>query len=142
MQARKLAYSILNSVYKDKGFVNLLLNNALNESNLKPNDKGLVTNIVYGVLQNSMYLDYVIRHYCVDKKVDARMRTLLKCAFYQMYFMDKIPNYALVNETVEIAKSELGLQASKFANAVLNNAIRNPFTLKQSDFNYFFPYRC
>jgi 16S rRNA (cytosine967-C5)-methyltransferase len=142
MQARKLAYSILNSVYKDKGFVNLLLNNALNESNLKPNDKGLVTNIVYGVLQNSMYLDYVIRHYCVDKKVDARMRTLLKCAFYQMYFMDKIPNYALVNETVEIAKSELGLQASKFANAVLNNAIRNPFTLKQSDFKDELSYLC
>ena len=142
MQARKLAYSILNSVYKDKGFVNLLLNNALNESSLKPNDKGLVTNIVYGVLQNSMYLDYVIRHYCVDKKVDARMRTLLKCAFYQMYFMDKIPNYALVNETVEIAKSELGLQASKFANAVLNNAIRNPFTLKQSDFKDELSYLC
>lgn len=142
MQARKLAYSILNSVYKDKGFVNLLLNNALNESNLKLNDKGLVTNIVYGVLQNSMYLDYVIRHYCVDKKVDARMRTLLKCAFYQMYFMDKIPNYALVNETVEIAKSELGLQASKFANAVLNNAIRNPFTLKQSDFKDELSYLC
>lgn len=142
MQARKLAYSILNSVYKDKGFVNLLLNNALNESNLKPNDKGLVTNIVYGVLQNSMYLDYVIRHYCVDKKVDARMRTLLKCAFYQMYFMDKIPNYALVNETVEIAKNELGLQASKFANAVLNNAIRNPFTLKQSDFKDELSYLC
>ena len=142
MQARKLAYSILNSVYKDKGFVNLLLNNALNEANLKPNDKGLVTNIVYGVLQNSMYLDYVIRHYCVDKKVDARMRTLLKCAFYQMYFMDKIPNYALVNETVEIAKNELGLQASKFANAVLNNAIRNPFTLKQSDFKDELSYLC
>ena len=142
MQARKLAYSILNSVYKDKGFVNLLLNNALNESNLKPNDKGLVTNIVYGVLQNSMYLDYVIRHYCADKKVDARMRTLLKCAFYQMYFMDKIPNYALVNETVEIAKNELGLQASKFANAVLNNAIRNPFTLKQSDFKDELSYLC
>ena len=142
MQARKLAYSILNSVYKDKGFVNLLLNNALNESSLKPNDKGLVTNIVYGVLQNSMYLDYVICHYCVDKKVDARMRTLLKCAFYQMYFMDKIPNYALVNETVEIAKSELGLQASKFANAVLNNAIRNPFTLKQSDFKDELSYLC
>ena len=142
MQARKLAYSILNSVYKDKGFVNLLLNNALNESSLKTNDKGLVTNIVYGVLQNSMYLDYVIRHYCKDKKVDARMRTLLKCAFYQMYFMDKIPNYALVNETVEIAKLELGLQASKFANAVLNNAIRNPFTLNKSDFKDDLSYLC
>jgi 16S rRNA (cytosine967-C5)-methyltransferase len=123
MQARKLAYSILNSVYKDKGFVNLLLNNALNESDLKPVDKGLVTNIVYGVLQNSIYLDTVVRHYCEGKKLDSRMRTLLKCAFYQMYFMDKIPNYAIVNESVEIAKSEMGLQASKFANAVLNNSI-------------------
>jgi len=142
MQARNLAYSILNSVYKDKGFVNLLLNNALNEANLKPNDRGLVTNIVYGVLQNSMYLDYIVRHYCVDKKVDSRMRTLLKCAFYQMYFMDKIPNYAIVNESVEIAKKEMGLQASKFANAVLNNAIRNPFELKKEDFKDELSYLC
>ena len=142
MQARKLAYSILNSVYKDKGFVNLLLNSSLNESDLKPVDKGLVTNIVYGVLQNSMYLDYVVRHYCQDKRLDSRMRTLLKSAFYQMYFMDKIPNYAIVNESVEIAKLEMGLQASKFANAVLNNAIRNPFELKQSDFKDELSYLC
>ena len=56
--------------------------------------------------------------------------------------MDKIPNYAIVNETVEIAKKVMGKQASKFANGVLRNAIRNPFVLNPNDFKDEVAYLC
>lgn len=142
MNVRLQAFEILHTVYKDKGFINILLNNALLEEVYKDVDRGLLTTICYGVLQNSIYLDYEIKNRCEGKNLDPKMRTLLKVALYQMNFMDKIPNYAIVNETVEIAKKVMGKQASKFANGVLRNAIRNPFVLNPNDFKDEVAYLC
>ena len=45
-------------------------------------------------------------------------------SLYQLIYLDKIPEYAIINEAVKIAKKE-GYQTSQFVNAVLRNFTRN-----------------
>lgn len=142
MNVRMLAFDILNKVYKDKAFINLELNHAINDADLKVEDKAFLTTLCYGVLQRSIYLDYVIKKSCQGKKIEPKMRTLLKLALYQIYYLDRVPNYAIVNESVNIAKEVMGLYASKFVNAVLHNLIRNPFVLNKDDFKDEISYLC
>ena len=50
---------------------------------------------------------------------------------YQIFFLDRVPNSAAVNESVELSKNFCGFGESKFVNGVLRSAIRDPH---KSDF--------
>lgn len=134
MKVRKLIYDLLNDVYKNKAYANIALNLVIKENEIHSLDRAFLTNVFYGVLQNTLLLDYYIKKYTEGKKVDSKMKTLLKMSYYQMYFMDKIPDYAIINEAVEIAKSDLGIQASKFANAVLRSMQKTKLVVEKNDF--------
>lgn len=134
MNLRLVAYGILNKVFLDKAYSNIALNQALLESGLIDLDKRLVTNIVYGVIQNSILLDYFVKKLVDDKKINPKMRTILKMSYYQLYYLDKLPSYAVVNDGVQIAKQDLGMQSSKFANAILRKMVNTRVELIKEDF--------
>lgn len=135
MKVRKLIYDLLNDVYKNKAYANIALNLVIKENEIHSLDRAFLTNVFYGVLQNTLFLDYCVKEYTKGKKVDGNMKTLLKMSYYQMYFMDKIPDYAIINEAVEIAKSDLGIQASRFANAVLRSMQKSKILINKDDFS-------
>ena len=122
--ARIHAYRILNQYFEDESFLNIALNEELKKSELKREDKDLCTTIVYGTIQNLLAIQYQLQPYIKGKRVKKKIKTLLYLSLYQLMYLDKIPEYAVINEAVNIAKKQ-GYQTSEFVNAVLRNFVRN-----------------
>ena len=122
--ARQLAYDVLMDIQQNGAYANLALDKALLRSNLNIKDKRLATDLVYGCTKMQLHLDQIIGTYADLKRIDKKTLILLRMAVYQLTFMDKIPNHAAVNETVELAKM-LKLHSDKFINGILRNILRN-----------------
>lgn len=127
ISARGVALKILTSVEQEGAYSNLLLNETLQRADLSGADSGLATELVYGTISRRNTIDYFLNSY-VQKglgKLEVWVRNLLRLSFYQIYYLDRIPPHAAVNEAVKIAK-KLGHQGiSGMVNGVLRNVLRN-----------------
>lgn len=101
---RNIAVDILSEI--DAGsYSNLQVNNEIEQHDLKIEDKRLITELVYGVLQNQLTLDYYLSPFLKKpQKLQNWVRNLLRTAVYQMEYLDRIPEFAILNESTEIAK--------------------------------------
>lgn len=125
MNSRKLARQIVQRVLEEGAYSNLVLSNELNNNEIDDKDKGLITEIVYGTLRRKRTLDVLIGNFVKDiNLMDVTVLNILRVAIYQMYFLDKIPEYAACNEAVEEAK-EVSQEASKLVNGILRNYIKD-----------------
>lgn len=129
--ARYLSILVLEEVLNKGAYSNISLKKYLEKSNLKENDKSLVTEIVYGTLKYKLSIDNIISNFV--KKVDERdiATIILRSAIYQLKYLDRIPDYAILNESVELSKY-LCKAKSKFINGVLRNYLRNKDDIKLS----------
>lgn len=124
MKPREIAAAVLNPLRYGTEFVEKRMDNALSENELSSQDRRLVQELIYGVLRWQRTLDWLI-----DRKTSGRpqkpyLRALLRLGLYQLFWLDRIPDHAAVNETVEIAKQRgFGAQAG-FINAVLRSYVR------------------
>ncbi|MBR4032447.1 MAG: 16S rRNA (cytosine(967)-C(5))-methyltransferase RsmB [Clostridia bacterium] len=119
--ARALAFKILKDAGKNATYSNIAIDRALTQSELSDVDKGLVTAIVMGVTERQLTLDHIIDKLAVDsEKIDPDTRTLLRMGIYQLFCLDKIPDYAAVNETVNMAPR----RSRGFVNAIMRSFLR------------------
>jgi 16S rRNA (cytosine967-C5)-methyltransferase len=99
-------------------------------------DRRFVFEVVYGVLRNRIYLDYVIDSFISggrEPPVDT-VRRILQIGAYQIIFLDRVPDHAAVNESVNLAKAGGDAAvAVGFVNAVLRNVIKNKFSIALPD---------
>lgn len=123
MNIRKLAYDTLMAVDYTHGYSNLETQRVLNNTVFKAEDKNLYLKLVYGCIQNRLFLDAILTPYA-KKKMDPEIRTILRISLYQMYCLDKVPDYALVNEAVTLAE-QVKPRAKGFVNGVLRNILRD-----------------
>ena len=127
LTARGVALQVLTSVEQEGAYSNLQLNEALQRAELSGADSGLATELVYGTISRRNTIDYFLNQY-VQKgvgKLETWVRNLLRLSFYQIYYLDRIPDHAAVSEAVKIAK-RLGHQGiSGMVNGVLRNILRN-----------------
>lgn len=125
MNIRQQALETLLRINYNGAYSNLEIKQSLKKNPLKDEDRRLFLNIVYGCLQNQMYLDYIIKQQSSRpmNKLHKEVSEILRIAIYQIYFLDKIPNYAIVNESVNLA-AEIQPQAKGFINGVLRNIMR------------------
>ncbi|MBW1605631.1 16S rRNA (cytosine(967)-C(5))-methyltransferase RsmB [Lactobacillus sp. Sy-1] len=101
---RQLAVSTLTKI-EQGAYSSLQLNQIIQNSNIEERDVNLLTNIVYGVLQHKLTLEYQIAPFIKNpKKVQPWVLVLLKTALYQMEYLDRIPTRAIFNESINIAK--------------------------------------
>jgi 16S rRNA (cytosine967-C5)-methyltransferase len=105
-------------------YVEDLLDDALSRVSLSSPDRGLCQELVYGVVRWQGTLDWLI-----DQKTDKRpqkpaLRELLRLGLYQIFWLDRIPNHAAVNETVTGAKQRGFATQAGFINAILRGYIR------------------
>ena len=125
MNSRKVARQIVQRVLEEGAYSNLVLSKELNNKEIDEKDKGLITEIVYGTLRRKRTLDVLIGNFVKDiNLLDPRILNILRVAIYQMYFLDKVPEYAACNEAVEEAK-EVSEEAAKLVNGILRNYIRD-----------------
>ncbi len=113
---------VLGQIFDEGGYSNLALHQALHSSSLSEKDKRLVTELVYGTVARKITLEWYLAHVIEDReKLDSWVYQLLLLSLYQIVYLDKIPNHAIVNEAVEIAKKSRG--TDKFVNAILRKLI-------------------
>ncbi|GEN49807.1 16S rRNA (cytosine(967)-C(5))-methyltransferase RsmB [Alkalibacterium pelagium] len=118
--SRYLAVEILDKVEASQAFSNIVLNDVLRQNQLSPEDTRFLTELVYGVIQNKLKLDYQLDPFIrKQKKIDGWVMQLLRVSLYQITLLDKVPIHAIVNEAVNIAKIIGNRGISGFVNGVL-----------------------
>lgn len=104
----------------------MALDAALNRSILDQRDKRLATELVYGVLRLRGRIDFALTHFC-DRplaRLQSEVLWLLRLGAYQLLELDRVPDHAAVNSTIELAKELQQDSATGFINAVLRSLIR------------------
>ena len=126
-QSRYEALRILVRVEEDRAFADIVLEHALEHARLDPRDAALCTELVYGTLRWRRHLDWRLAPHLKRPldKLDPWVRALLRLTAYQLFFLDRVPRWAAVDEAVSLAK----LKARKpgppeFVNAVLRSLTR------------------
>jgi len=125
--ARGIAVKILNRVERTDAYLDKVLDNELKSTELNDLDKGLLTEVVHGVLRWMNKLDWVLNGFSHGNfsKSEVNMKNAMRVALYQIMFLDRVPHAAAVNEGVEFVKRIRGEKPAGLVNAVLRNIIRN-----------------
>ncbi|MBD8046130.1 16S rRNA (cytosine(967)-C(5))-methyltransferase RsmB [Clostridium faecium] len=125
--ARKIATEIVSQVFNNKAYSNIVLGIELNNSNLSEIDKALVTEIVYGTIKYKYSIDKIIQSFTGKNfnKLENFVLNILRISIYQIKYLDKVPDFAVVNEAVNLTKKNVSVGASKLVNGVLRNYLRN-----------------
>lgn len=132
--ARTVAFNVLLDVFQNGAYANLALDKALFACNLEQRDRNLVTEIVYGTVKYQLRLAYMLDQLASQKssKMDRKTYTILLMSLYQLVFLTRIPDHAVVHEAVNLAKAE-GLRSGKMINAVLRRAVEDMASIKWPD---------
>ena len=137
--ARTTAYKILNDVLENKAFSNISVNSNLNISLKNEKDRRLAVHIVYGTLKKKNRLEKILTELSnipIDK-INPGVRIILFMSLYQIAYMSKIPEYALVNDAVNMCKFYGNHSAASFVNAILRNALRSKDKLISNEKDFF-----
>lgn len=124
MNARRVALDVLCDVHQNGAFASLSLDEKLRAAKLKPEDRRLVTSIVYGTLENEARIDFALDKLMDHPTHQPSQRDILRMSAYQILFLDRVPDSAAVNEAVKLVKAMDMEAASGFINAVLRNLSR------------------
>ena len=135
MGARETALNALIACRKDGAWSNGILKEYVVRDRLDGRDAALAARLCYGVLQNRNKLDFYLKQLLTGKLKDLHpvVHDILHRGLYQIYEMDKIPESAAVNESVDLAKKYCKKQrfAPGLVNGVLRNAVKSKGTLKE-----------
>ena len=125
--ARGTAVKILNRVERTDSYLDKVLDAELRLPDLNDLDKGLLSEIVHGVLRWQGRLDWILNGFSHGNfaKSEINIKNTLRVALYQVLFLDRVPHSAAVNEGVEFIKRIRGEKPAGLVNAVLRNIIRN-----------------
>ena len=124
MAARETALNALIACRKNGAWPNAVLKEYLQRDRLDSRDAGLATRLVYGVLQNRNKLDFYLKQLLTGKLSGLHpvVRDILHLGLYQISQLDRVPDSAAVNESVELTKKYCPRQ--KYAPALVNAVLR------------------
>ena len=120
----RLAYDVIDKVFREGAYSNILLNEVLYISD----NKALVTKLVYGVLEKNITLEYYLSK-VISYKPQNKVYNILKLGLYMLQYMDSIKPYTVCNEMVELC-GIINKKAQKaFVNATLKKCVQYKFDL-------------
>ncbi len=126
--ARQAAFEALYKIFYENAFSNIVIDDCI--KSLK-DGKAFAARLAYGVTERQITLNYLIGIHCSKPK--PKVKIILMMGVYQLYFMDKVPSSAAINESVELAKNNGLSYYSKLINAVLHNIDDNRINIDELD---------
>ena len=126
INSREIALNILLDINENKSYSNISINKHIPDT-ITPQDENFIRELVYGVLENKTYIDYILSKASKIKlkKIHPAIRDILRLGIYQMLLMERVPASAAVNESVKLAKTYGHKGTIGFANGVLRAISRN-----------------
>lgn len=118
--ARAAALEVLTAVATEDAYANLILPKTIRAHRLDARDAGFATELTYGTLRNQGTYDAILTH-CVDRPIDkigTKILLVLRLGVHQLLAM-RVPDHAALNQTVALARAEIGTGPANFVNAVL-----------------------
>ena len=131
MGARETALRVLMSCRNNHAWADAALKAQLGRDGLVDPEAALCSRLVYGVVQNQQLLDFYLSAYCSQKPdhLQPPLLEILRLGAYQILYLDRVPDSAAVNTSVELAKISGRGQASGLVNAVLRKIAQNKTAL-------------
>ena len=127
--ARYIAWKVLTELEQGnfRHHADEKLEKMCRKQNLPAVDRSLAFEIISGCLRNKTLLEFYLSGYSSQpvSKLEQELRWILIISFYQLLFLDKIPDHATVNEAVNLCKQENKIGWSKFVNGILRSALRD-----------------
>jgi 16S rRNA (cytosine967-C5)-methyltransferase len=121
---RQIAAHVLQQRKTGGEFTENLLDDAFAGTRLSPVDRGLCHELVCGAVRWQATLDWLIARKTGGRGQKLALQNLLRLGLYQIFWLDRIPGHAAVNETVELAKRAGFNPQAGFVNAVLRGYLR------------------
>jgi 16S rRNA (cytosine967-C5)-methyltransferase len=118
--ARELAAKVLLRVYRQGAFAAAALDAELERlPDLDPRERGLTTELVYGVLRTRGALEQSLSKFVSRKQTDEEVELQLLLGAYQLLLLDRVPAFAAVDAAVTSVRAKRGPKVAGFVNAVL-----------------------
>lgn len=121
---REQIADLLVVIEKEKTYIQLLLKGEL--ENIPVKERPFVTEIIYGTIKYQIKIDYIINQFSKIKtnKMKPLVRNILRMSVYQLIYLDKVPDSAVINEAVKIIHRRKMSNLSGFINGILRNIAR------------------
>ena len=131
MGARETALRVLTACRSSHAWADAALKAQLSRDGLVGPEAALCSRLVYGVVQNRLLLDFYLSAYCSQKPdhLQPPLQEILHLGAYQILYLDRVPDSAAVNTSVELAKISGRGQAAGLVNAVLRKLSQNKANL-------------
>lgn len=133
---RALALDMLIEVNEKNQYSHLLLRQVLDKYQyLTKQERAFLTRLVEGTIERQLEMDYILNAFSKTKvhKMKPLIRNLLRMSVYQLKYMDSVPDSAVCNEAVKLARKRGFSQLSGFVNGVLRGVLRGADPLEKLD---------
>lgn len=127
VNVRDLALECLLSITRDGNFSHIVMQDVLTKHQyLEKQERSFLNRLVMGTIERIGELDYVINQFSTVKvnKMKPVIRLILRMGVYQLLYMDSVPDSAVCNESVNLAKKRSFQNLKGFVNGVLRNIAR------------------
>lgn len=136
VSVRELVLDILLEVNEKEQYSHLVIRDVLNKYQyLEKQERAFLTRLAEGTIEHMLEMDFVINSFSKVKvsKMKPLIRNLLRMSVYQIKYMDSIPDAAVCNEAVKLARKRGFGQLRGFVNGVLRNIAREYAHLQYPD---------
>ena len=126
VNGREAALLILLQIWEERAYTAIALNRVLRQTKLEEQDRRFATELVNGSVKAKGTLDFILGQ-MVNRplqKLEPVVRYILHLGLYQIFYLDRIPDSAACNESVNLAKKFSHKGTDKFVNGVLRNSVR------------------
>lgn len=128
---REIALRVIQRAFESDEILDRIMGDSLSNPELEPRDRALIQELVFGVIRSRRLIDHLLSR-LVERRPSAKLQSALQLGLYQLLFLSRIPDYAVVDEMVSIVKRMAGVPQGRFVNAVLRRAVRDRESLVES----------
>ncbi len=131
---REIIFNILHAVLEDHAQLHLVLAQTLSQHQaLDKQQRAFITQVVKGSVAHLVQVDCILAQFVTKpkpEKLKPAIRTILRSSIYQLYFLEGVPDSAVCNEAVKLAKKKGYSGLAGFVNGVLRNVARNKSSIQ------------